>query len=360
MTTGDRVGLAALATAALGRPVASAEIVRREPLDYDPFVAGRSVERVIGRAIVGASSSAACVPWTAIVKRTRGADLAAARRELWAYRQGIARRTGPGMAAPALLGSENGAEGVALWLEEVRDEHGGLWPLDRFATAAADIAAWDAAMRDVPADGSWLELAWAERHGQPDRVGEALAVLSAIAARPESASAARAIGDPGLRRTAAMISSTPERIHRLRAFPSGLLHHDLVRSNLFAVADGRTVAIDWEVIGPGPLGVDLAPLVGGSVRRGEASGDDLPALEQAVLAAYITTLATVGIRESAAIREAYGLALGLRWHVVLGTLAAFLDPETTGIRGSRPTEPRDEALRHMAILSRHLLEAAEG
>jgi hypothetical protein len=31
----------------------------------------------------------------------------------------------------------------------------------------------------------------------------------------------------------------------------------------------------------------------------------------------------------------------------------------TGIRGSRPTEPRHEALRHMAILSRHLLDASE-
>ena len=138
-----------------------------------------------------------------------------------------------------------------------------------------------------------------------------------------------------------MISSTPDRIRRLRAFPSGLLHHDLVRSNLFAVPDGRTVAIDWEVIGPGPLGVDLAPLVGGSVRRGEASGDDLQELERAVLAAYICALATVGIREEAAVREAYRLALGLRWHVVLGTLTAFLDPDVTGSAGrARPSRAR--------------------
>jgi thiamine kinase-like enzyme len=139
-----------------------------------------------------------------------------------------------------------------------------------------------------------------------------------------------------------------------------LLHHDLVRSNLFAVPGDRTVAIDWEVIGPGPLGVDLAPLVGGSVRRGEASGDDLPALERAVLDAYISALAAVGISEAAAVDEAYRLALGLRWHVVLGTLTAFLDRQVTGIRGSRPTEPRDEGLRHMAILARHLLAASEG
>jgi hypothetical protein len=357
--TGDLVDLAAVAAAALGRPVVAAEIVRREPLDYDPFVGGRSVERVTGRAVVGGATPAAPVSWAAIVKRTRGDDLAAARRELRAYQEGIARRTGPGMAAPALLGAEDGEAGVALWLEEVRDEFGGVWPIERFAIAASDMASWDAAMRAVRADGPWLEQAWAERHGQPNRIGEVLAMLSAIGARPEAAAAALAIGDPGLRRTASMISSTPERIRRLRAFPSSLLHHDLVRSNLFAVPNGRTVAIDWEVIGPGPLGVDLAPLVGGSVRRGEASADDMQELERVVLAAYISTLSTMGIREAAAVRAAYRLALGLRWHVVLGTLTAFLDRAVTGIRGSRPTEPRHEALRHMAILSRHLLDASE-
>jgi hypothetical protein len=357
--TADRVDLAAIAAAALGRQVVRSEIVRREPLAYDPFVAGRSVERVTGRAMDSGSSAAAWVPWTAIVKRTRAEDLVAARRELWAYTQEIARRSGPGMGAPALFAAEDGDDGVALWLEEVHDEHGGAWPLDRFSTAAMDIAAWDAAMRDLPADESLLEQSWAERHGQPHRVDEALQLLSVIRATPGSAAAASSIDDPGLRRTAAMIESTVDRIHRLRAFQTGLLHHDLVRSNLFAVPGGRTVAIDWEVIGPGPLGVDLAPLVGGSVRRGEASGDDLAALERAVLDAYISGLASMGIHETAAVREAYRLALGLRWHVVLGLLTAFLDPEVSGIRGSRPTEPRDDALRHMAILSRHLLAASE-
>ena len=355
----DRVDLAAVAAAALGQPAVSTEVVRREPIAYDPFVAGRSVERVTGRGVVDAGSPAGSMAWTAIVKRTEGDDLVAARRELGAYRQGIARRSGAGLAAPALLGAADGDDGVELWLEEVSDEHGGAWPLDRFVIAAADIASWDVAMRDVRGDGLDLELAWAERHGQPHRVDEALEVLSAIRARPQSEAAAHAIGDPGLRRTAAMIASTPDRVRRLRAFPAGLLHHDLVRSNLFAIADGRTVAIDWEVIGPGPLGVDLAPLVVGSVRRGEASGDDLARLEPAVLSAYISTLAVAGIREGTAVRNAYRLALGLRWHVVLGTLTAFLDPDATRIRGSRPTEPREESLRHMAILARHLLAASE-
>jgi hypothetical protein len=44
-----------------------------------------------------------------------------------------------------------------------------------------------------------------------------------------------------------------------------------VRSNLFALSDTSTVGINWENVGRGPLGVDLVPLVLGSVRRGEAA-----------------------------------------------------------------------------------------
>ncbi len=77
------------------------------------------------------------------------------------------------------------------------------------------------------------------------------------------------LDDDGFERTQAMITSTDARVESLAEFPQSLLHHDLVRSNLFALKGAHTAAIDWENIGPGPLGVDLAPLVVGSVRRGE-------------------------------------------------------------------------------------------
>jgi hypothetical protein len=210
----------------------------------------------------------------------------------------------------------------------------------------------------VPTLGFDSEDAWAERHGQPDRLSGAVDTLQRLRALPAAEELMASFGDDGFERTESMIRSTPFRIERLKEFPQTLLHHDLVRSNLIAVSESTTAAIDWENVGRGPLGVDLAPLVVGSVRRGEASADELPVLEEIVLSSYEDALSDRG-GISADVRPAYQLALGLRWHVVLGTIQAWADPVMVGMRGGRPDESRTESLRHLIALSRHLLDAAD-
>lgn len=63
------------------------------------------------------------------------------------------------------------------------------------------------------------------------------------------------------------------------------------------------------------------------MRRGEASGDDLPGLERAVLESYVQALADEGGR-TAEVIDVYHLALGLRWHIVLGTIRVWLEPDS--------------------------------
>jgi hypothetical protein len=63
-----------------------------------------------------------------------------------------------------------------------------------------------------------------------------------------------------------------------------------------------------------------------------------------------------GHDNEADVRAAYRLAIGLRWHVVLGAIGSWLDPTSWGMRGSRRDEPRDEALRHLIVLTRHILD----
>jgi hypothetical protein len=349
----------AVAEAATGSCVSAARITRRVPIEYDPFLPGRTVERVTG---VADAPGEVLVAWSAVVKRTSGVDLAPARRELAAYREGIASALpAVGLRAPALLGWDAGPDDVELWLDDVADEHDGRWPVDRFAVAAAHIAAWDlaAAGRAMPAAFD-AEDAWAERHGQPHRVGEALTQLAAYAREPRAEAIAVALDDPGFDRTRALIRSTQRRIDDLGTYPQTPLHHDLVRSNLFAVDATTTVAIDWENVGRGPLGVDLAPLVIGSVRRGEASADDLTSIEASVLKAYLRALHGGGIDRDTEIRTAYRLAVALRWHHVLGAIGARLGRDAGRLRGSRPDEPRGEALRQITLLARHILDAGGG
>ncbi len=348
----------AVAEAALGRDVATATVISRTPINYDPYLPGRTVERIAGMADGDDGDRFA---WSAVVKRTSGVDLRAARRELAAYRDGVAD-AGPrtGLRAPALLGWDAGPHHVELWLEALQDDHGGLWPTARFGAAARHIAAWDAQSNatSLPA-GFDSEDAWAERHGQPHRVGEAIAELDELRRTSGSSEIAAVLHDPGLRRVHELIASTPARIDRLATFDQVPLHHDLVRSNLFALGGTSTAAIDWENVGRGPFGVDLAPLVVGSVRRGEASAEQLSAIERAVLADYVAGLRHARINREADVRAAYRLAVGLRWHVVLGTIGAWLDPTVLGMRGSRRDESRAEGLRHLVAVSRHILAATE-
>lgn len=348
---------ALLAEAALGLTVTSAWITSRTPVAYDPFLAGRGIHRVTGGARLGSGGVAA---WGAIVKQSAGTGLRASERELAAYVLGIAAaRSDDTLGAPRLLATARRPGSVELWLEDLHDEYDGAWPPDRYGSAARHIARWDADLHNAGRlTGFDYEDAWAERHGQPQRVAEGLAQLAAIRSHSEAEALMELLNDSGFRRTEAMIATTSSRIATLAALPQTLLHHDLVRSNLFAVSGSGTAAIDWENVGHGPAGVDLAPLVCGSVRRGEASVDDLAHIEELVLDAYDQVWSADG-RPSYDLRSAYRLALSLRWHVVLGTITAWLDPTVTHIRGSRPTEPRPESLRHLVALAGHLLEAAD-
>jgi hypothetical protein len=363
MLSGPSIGalgpdLRVIAQAAVGRQIVSARITAREAIVYDPYLAGRHVERVTG---IVQTLDGDTADWAAIVKRTTDTGLRAARRELAAYRIGIARPDlATGLRSPTLFGWDESDDHVEVWLEALTDAYEGRWPASRYGIAAAHIADWDVAVSafgSIPGFDS--EDAWAERHGQPHRVSQALAELRDHRAASESAELMDMLGDPDFGRTQALIMSTPTRIARLAAFPQTLLHHDLVRSNLFAPTASSTVAIDWENVGRGPRGVDLAPLVVGSVRRGEASADELPEIEEGVLCGYEEGLRQAGMEGVSDVRTAYRLAVGLRWHTVLGTIRSWLDPTSIGMRGSLPGEPRAEALRHLVALSRHILDAGE-
>ena len=111
------------AEVALRRPVATATVTDRTAIAYDPYLAGRVVER---RTVTARTRDGESVRFTVVVKRTEGPGLRAARRELAAYRDGPATSApSTGLRAPALLGWTDDDEHVELWLEDLSDEHRG-------------------------------------------------------------------------------------------------------------------------------------------------------------------------------------------------------------------------------------------
>ena len=111
----------------------------------------------------------------------------------------------------------------------------------------------------------------------------------------------------------------------LSRLPETLSHHDAALANLFAVRGPEglmeTVAVDWEKIGPGPIGAEIATLSFGTLRRCEFDGARAEELDAAVFAGYVNGLHEAGWRGPVElVRFGYTAAIALRWTVLAGIL----------------------------------------
>jgi hypothetical protein len=348
-------GLTAAVADLLGRPVAALEGVEREPLEYDAFLAHRSVTRVRGSA---RAYDGAALPWTLVEKRTEGPALAVAylvdngARELAAYRSGLLDALPPGIRAPRAHGTLRDASGgVTLWIEEVR--HLGPRPLDRAALLDAAEALGALGGRwlgRTPAD-PWLFTGWIDRHAQPEAADDGTRILAA----PGPAAHARL--DARIRAAARLLAGQDSVRRVLEALPRTLCHHDATGANVFHDAGG-IMLIDWESVGPGPVGADLASLLCSSVRRGDASAADVAAVRDEAVERYVRGIRSAGSDLPAdAVRLGLDASMALRWKLAADLVSA-LDAGSAPRRGSLPDEPAEVATAQLVALLDLVLAAA--
>jgi hypothetical protein len=340
----------------VGRPVTVLEDVSREPLEYDAFLAHRAVVRIRGTAVLAAGGGR--VPWSLVEKRTEGPALAVpylvadGARELAAYRSGLLDALPPGIRAPRAHGTARDADGgVTLWIEEVR--HRGPRPLDRSALldAAEALGALGGPWIGRPPEDPWLFDGWIDRHAQPEAADAGARTLAGAGPR-----ASALLGDriPA----AARLLAHQDRVRAaLEGLPRTLCHHDATGANVFAADDG-VVLIDWESVGPGPVGADLASLLFSSVRRGDAAATDVTAvLDEAVVRYAAGIRATGPAVPLDIVRRGLDSAIALRWKLAADLVAA-LDAGSAMRRGSLPGEPADRAQAELTALLDVLLAAA--
>jgi hypothetical protein len=269
------------------------------------------------------------VPWEAVVKildppagagrtgegnASAGTTSGAWDREARAYRSGLLRHLPRGLAAPRLLHVERDGGAVWLWLEHVEDAFAGRWPLAQYGIAARHLGRLNGAFAENSTRSAagarrgsgalrplaayrWLSRGWAASHSQPERLPAEREALGALLAHP----AVRAVfPEPEAGRLRRLLDDQPFFLDLLARLPGTLCHHDASSANLIArrrtgvapnavpaglpgdVLDDapgdtqpvdecttwETVAVDWEEIGYGPVGAEVATLVFGTMRRG--------------------------------------------------------------------------------------------
>jgi hypothetical protein len=119
------------------------------------------------------------------------------------------------------------------------------------------------------------------------------------------------------------------------------------------------VAIDWESIGYGTFGADIATLVFGTIRRGLFAPDQAERLDRVVFDGYLAGLQAVGWRgNAAAVRLGFAAAIALRWFQLHAVLQLLTNPVIGPFRGTT-AEPPDEARRQFVWLTQYLLARAE-
>ena len=342
----------------LGDAVTDVVEVRRDPLDYDAFLAGRTLARLSGTAGVDGRT----LTWSLIEKRTEGPALASAyqydngAREFAAYRSGLLTDLAPGLRAPALLGAKEEEDGaLTLWIEDA----GPRAPLseDDIVRASRHLGRFAGRwLGRVPAH-PWLFRGWIDRHSQPHAIADGLAVVRAAQWGPDIE--ARIGGR--LDEAARLIESQDEIGAVLEGLPQTLCHHDAVAANVFAgmrKGEPETVLIDWESVGPGSIGADLASLLFASPRRGDFSAGLLPALMPDALDAYEQGIAEMGASVAPAdVRLGLHASLSLRWTLVRD-IVLILEGGGVARRGSAPHETSDDALEELLALVPLLLDSA--
>jgi phosphotransferase family enzyme len=347
--------LHAAVVAATGRPEALIADAHPEPLEYDAFLAHRTVRRITGVAIDGHER----IPWSLIEKWTDGPAVASpylidnTERELAAYRSGLLADLAPRLRAPRPYGSLVDSDGaVTLWIEDVA--HQGARPLDAAAllAAARDLGAMAGRWLGHPLDEPWLFGGWIARHSQPEAWGASERTLSTTHPAVVARLGDRLAGGVRLLRAQERVRGI------LESLPLTLCHHDAVGANVFR-SHGDTVLIDWESVGPGPAGADLASLLFASVRRGDASAFVVGPLIEAAFDAYLE-----GMREQApaldadAVRLGFDAAIVLRWKL-LADLAETIESAGRARRGSAPGESPEVAMAELIELADVLLRESE-
>lgn len=275
-----------------------------------------------------------------------------ARREVGVYRSDLASRCPPVFRPVTCYDVVEQPDSWWFWLADLGDSFASTWGLEQYERAARHLGQFNARFVDDRPDEPWAE----PYAFDLDRVAPVVALLDE---RPTDPTVERAFPEPVRERVLALWKNREALLARHESLPRTLCHFDGFPGNLVfeSTGDGdeRTVAIDWELCGVGPLGADAAALTYVSAIWQTLDRDEIPALDSRVPEAYVSGLERGGWDgDPDAVREGYVVHLVLRWLESIGHTRRTL------FNGDdRPGVVADDFVGWQLAINRHLIDRAD-
>ena len=285
------------------------------------------------------------------------------RREAEAYRSDLLLPSDAGLVVPRCWRIDEAADAeIVLWLEDLPDAGPHVWSQERLALAAYHLGQFNGIHL-----GSENVVArpWLTRGRVEGWVAEAVPWIGRIRHHRRDGFEMRWLSDRSVDRLEAQWERRDELMSVLGRSPVTLCHHDAHRRNLGSMDDAgrvRTIGYDWQYLGTGHLGEEIAALVAVTLQFLDVPMSDAPSFEALTLEAYVEGLRDAGWRgDPGLVRAGYpsaaALILGLGG---TGVWFAILDDERNeGMLERIVGQPLDSIAEQWAAMQPFLLDLGE-
>jgi hypothetical protein len=288
------------------------------------------------------------------------------RREARLYESGVLANLAGRLVVPRCCGVEQRAGPSSwLWLEEVHDEAGAAWPIERFGPVAehfGEMAGRYLGLAHLPR-APWLTAGWLR--SWIDDVWASLRPLIRDPAAWRRPLVRDAFPEPPIERLERLWDERERFLTALDALPQSFSHRDAYPANLFThrAPDGsaQTVAIDWTQAGPGPIGEDVGQIIFPSLLFMYVDAAKLPAFERTVFDGYVAGLrATWWSGDERSVRLGYCASAALHWAFAGAYALRWAENEQLGqTMAARFNRPLDAIVRQRAAITYYLLDLAD-
>jgi len=328
----DQLALTDLVAKALDRPALQITDWKAQQLH-----GGMEWDSAVFRFQGGASDNGDTLPWSLVLKAVKPTETASEpdgirywKREVLAYQSGLLHRLPSGnVSAPACYDVQERPDGsIWLWMEDVKDDVGSPWPIEKYAIAARHFGQFNGAYLagcELPGE-PWVTHNWLRQY-----VENAAPMVEFIRRNPGHPMIMNLYPGDALAQILGTWDEHEAVLDFLDELPQVFCHQDAFKGNLFT-RRGKTIAIDWGYSGIAPVGAELVALVPGSIGMFEIPVDKIGELDQSCFESYLQGLREAGWSGNPKlVRMGYAITCLLRYPVgasVGDGLPRLLDQES--------------------------------